>query len=234
VQQIDTGQLRQLITQLGMDGDGSQLPDALDHVVKSAKQFFSVSGAGIMFADDEHVLHYVAASDEGSRRLEDAQRRAGEGPCVDALVLDETVATSDVMRDERWPGLLDQLGDSDVRAVLGMPIHLAGAAVGSINLYRDEPYEWQPAEADGVASFAGLVERLFATALKASRQEELARQLQHALDHRVAIERAVGVIMARRSVDPPAAFETLRKLARDRRRPAFEVAAKILERRELP
>jgi GAF domain-containing protein len=234
VQQIDTGQLRRLVEQLGTDGDGSELPAALDHVVRSAKLFFSVSGAGIMFADDEHVLRYVAASDEGSRRLEDAQWREGEGPCVDALVLGETVTTSDVTRDGRWPALRGRLRDSGVHAVLGMPIHIAGAPVGSIDLYRDEPYEWASTEVDGFAAFARLVERLFVTALKASHHEELARQLQHALDHRVAIERAVGVIMARRDLDPPAAFETLRKLARDSRRPAFEVAEKILELRAPP
>jgi len=225
-------ELRRVVGQLSFDGERVGLSDALDQVVRTATAFFSVTGAGVMFADDEHVLHYVAASDEDSARLEEAQRRHGHGPCVDALVLDHVITTDDVTNDHRWPALHDPLSDGRVRAVLGLPVHVAGAAVGSINLYRDSAVMWEPAHVEAFAAFAALVDRLLTSALNASRQEELARQLQHALDHRVVIERAVGMLMARDGLDAPGAFDTLRRRARDSRRRAFEIAEDIVERRE--
>jgi hypothetical protein len=222
-------ELRRVVDHLS-SGDDS-LPDALDHAVHSAKAFFGVAGAGIMFLDDEHALHYVASTDPDSRRLEEAQREDGRGPCVDALVLDRTVRTRDVTADERWPDLGARLQGSGVRAVLGMPLHLAGAAVGSIDLYRDRPHRWEDGEVERFSGYAALVERMFVTALRATRHETLAEQLQRALDHRVVIERAIGMLMAQRSLDAPDAFELLRASARSSRRRAHEVAEDILARR---
>jgi transcriptional regulator with GAF, ATPase, and Fis domain len=229
VESVTPDELRRVVADLSAD---DSLPRALDHVVSSAKAFFSVSGAGIMFADEEHVLRYVIATDSGSRRLEEAQREEGRGPCVDALVLDTSVDTRDVMDDARWPGLRTRLAGSEVHAVLGMPLHLAGAPIGSIDLYRDASYAWQDAERESFAAYAALVERLFLTALRATRQEALAEQLQRALDHRVVIERAVGMLMAERALEAPDAFEALRALARNSRRKAYEVAEDILARRD--
>jgi GAF domain-containing protein len=229
-QRISHEELRRVVARLSSEGERAGLSDALDQVVRTATTFFAVSGAGIMFADDEHVLHYVAASDEDSARLEEAQRQESRGPCVDALVLGENVTTSNVTTDERWPGLHEKLASSRVRAVLGTPVHVAGAPVGSINLYRDTPYDWTEEDVRAFSSFAGIVDRLMAAALNAARHEELAEQLQHALDHRVVIERAVGILMERDGIDAPGAFEQLRGMARNSRRRVFEVASEIVER----
>ena len=212
---------------------GQEIQSALDQVVRSSTTLFGVSGCGVMFADGEHVLHYEAASDEEGRKLERAQADAARGPCVDALVHDTVVATRDVTTDERWPTLHGPLGETRVRAVLGMPIHLAGAAVGSLNAYRDRAHDWNDAEAAGLAAYAHLIDSLLVVALHASHQERLARQLQHALDHRVAVERAVGVLMARRGLEPVAAFDALRRYARERRRRVAEVAEDVLREGDL-
>ena len=94
--------------------------------------------------------------------------------------------------DTRWPGL-DELPAAGVRAVLGVPLHADGLPVGSLNVYRDRPHDWSDGEVTALTAYASLIEGLLQTALHARRRE----QLQHALDHRVVIERAVGVIMGR-------------------------------------
>jgi GAF domain-containing protein len=211
-----------------------EIQKVLDQVVRSSTDVFGVSGCGVMLADGEHVLHYVAASDDEGRKLEHAQAEAARGPCVDALVHDTVVSTRDVTADERWPVLHGPLGETRVRAVLGMPIHLAGAAVGSLNAYRDVPYDWTETESAGMAAYGQLVDSLLVVALHASHHERLARQLQHALDHRVPIERAVGVLTARRGVDAVVAFDVLRRHARDRRRRVADVAEDVLRDGDLP
>ena len=64
--------------------------------------------------------------------------------------------------------------------------------------------------------------------MRAQRQATTVRQLEHALEHRVVIERAVGVLMERHGLDALNAFERLRSAARSSRRRAAEIAAEIL------
>ena len=204
------------------------LVGALDHVITAACQLFSASGAGIMLTNDSSVLTGVAATDEPGWHLELGQERVGEGPCVDALTFDRIMTTVDLQADERWPALLRELPDQTVRAVLGVPLHVDMISVGSLNVYRDHPTEWDVSEAAALEAYAQLIEGLLRSALRAHQHEQLVEQLQHALDHRVVIERAVGVIMGRENIDAVAAFNRLRHQARSAERKVSEVAADLL------
>jgi transcriptional regulator with GAF, ATPase, and Fis domain len=230
----EAGEVQGAIERLRAKQSDAQLPSALEQVVQSATSLFAVTGSGIMFADDEHELHYVAASDGHGRHLEKLQAHTGRGPCVDALLLDTVIQTRDVTADERWRVLHDELSGTPVRAVVGIPVHLAGAAVGSLDAYHDGPHDWTEDEVRGMKAYAGLVESLLATALRAERHERLATQLQHALDHRVAIERAVGMVMARRGLEAVDAFNVIRNTARSSRRRVVDVAEELLGGGDLP
>jgi GAF domain-containing protein len=204
------------------------LLEAIQQAVDSAAVLFHVTGAGVMFVDDGQLLHYAAASDGHGRELEQAEARAGTGPCVQALVTETVVTTVDVTVDERWPEIHEQLSPTRVRAVVGVPIHLGGTVVGSLDAYCDVTHPWDDAEVEGLQAYARLIERLLLTALRAQRHERTVQQLEYALEHRVVIERAVGVLMERHGLDQLAAFERLRSAARDSRRRAADVAAEIV------
>jgi GAF domain-containing protein len=224
----DLGAVRGAIERLRAKQSDAQLPSALEQVVQSATSLFAVTGSGIMFADDQHELHYVTSSDGHGRHLEKVQEHTGRGPCVDALLLDRVIQTRDVSNDARWRLLHDELAHTPVRAVVGIPVHVAGAAVGSLDAYHDGPHDWTEDEVRGMKAYAGLVESLLATALRAERHERLALQLQHALDNRVAIERAVGMVMARRGLEAVDAFNVIRNTARSSRRRVIDVAEGVL------
>ena len=230
----DPTEIRRAINRLRDKEADSQLPSALEQAVESATSLFNVAGTGIMFADEEHELHYVAASDAHGRHLEKLQSHAGRGPCVDALMLDAVIRTRDVTTDDRWRVLHEDLAETPVRAVVGIPVHLAGAAVGSLDAYHERPHDWTEDEVRGIAAYAGLVENFLVTALHAERQERLATQLQHALEHRVAVERAVGMVMARRNLEAVDAFNVIRSAARSSRRRVADVAAELIAGAELP
>jgi GAF domain-containing protein len=209
--------------------EGTPLPEAMQQVVDSAAGVLAVTGSGLMFADDDHVLRYVAASDGHGRELERAQEHAGTGPCVQALVDDMVIHTRDVIADDRWPEIHEPLRSTRVRAVLGLPIRVGGVAVGSLDAYRDEAREWDRVEIEGLTAFAALAEQLVLTAFRAERGERTVAQLEHALQHRVVIERAVGVLMERHGLSAIDAFERLRTAARDSRRRAADLASEILD-----
>jgi GAF domain-containing protein len=206
-----------------------ELRSALTDVTEAVTGLFRVGGAGLMLVDDGQVLRYLAASNPASATLEAAQEELGHGPCVDSLVHDRLVTTSDVLTDARWPGLGERVAPVGVRAVLGVPVTLAGGPVGSLNVFRTDPYEWDESECAALEAFAGVVNSLMRSALQAHEQSTVVAQLQHALDSRVQIERAVGLILGRERIDAVDAFTRLRRDARSRRVKVVAVAAELLE-----
>lgn len=204
------------------------LNEALHEVIVAACSLFGATGAGIMMVDDTSALCAVAATDEAGRLLETRQEKAGEGPCVETLTFDRVMQTVDLPDDERWPKLGEEMREAGVRAVLGVPLHVNSIPVGALNVYRGQPHEWDETEVDALQAYARLVENLLRGALRVREREQLAEQLQHALDHRVTIERAVGVIMERERVDAVTAFNRLRQIARNSQSKAAEVAERLL------
>lgn len=210
------------------------LDAALDQLVGTIAEVFRVSGAGLMFLDESRALRYVASSDEPGRVLEKAQVELGYGPCVDSLVHDRHVMSEDVATDDRWPGLGEIVAPAGVHAVLGVPAHVAGVAIGSLNVYYDRPHGWDQSEVAGLTAFNSVIERLVEQGLLARQQGETVSQLEHALGSRVVIERAVGLLMEREKVDAVAAFDLLRRAARESRRKVPDVAEELLSGKPLP
>jgi GAF domain-containing protein len=225
---IDRDALERSLLALREHDYQAHLIDALRRVLGATRELFSASGAGLMLVDDSSALCAVAATDEAGRRLEARQEEVGHGPCVDSLLLDQVTETSDLAEDERWPQLVPELPRAGVRAVLGVPIHLGGVAIGSLNVYRDAPYRWDGSEIAALTSYSSLIESVLGAALQAHQRTQLAEQLQHALDNRVVIDRAVGAIMARERVDPVTAFNRLRSTARSSERKIVDVAEQLL------
>src|SRR3954465_472032 len=55
---------------------------AVDEVVRAGVVVLRVSGSGLMIADEQSNLHYIASSDGPSHILEEVQSSTGQGPCV--------------------------------------------------------------------------------------------------------------------------------------------------------
>jgi GAF domain-containing protein len=210
------------------DGDDVDVQGGVERVIGSAASVFAGSGVGLMLiAEDGHSLRYVASSDDIARHLELAHEQSGEGPCVDAFVLDDRVKTDDLLVEPRWPDLRVALRDQPIRAVLGLPTRL-GTPVGTLNLYCERPRVWDESEIKALEAYNHLLEARLAEALLARRHGQIVDQLQVALDSRVAIERAIGLLMGRDGLDAAAAFHELRRTARSSRRRVSAVADEVL------
>ncbi|HET6174007.1 MAG TPA: GAF and ANTAR domain-containing protein [Gaiellales bacterium] len=226
---VDADALARSVADLNApEPDGLDVQGRIARVVTAAASVFADSGVGLMLiAEDGHTLHYVASSDDVARRLERAHEQSGEGPCVDAFVCDACVKTEDLAAETRWPDLRAALGDQPVRALLGLPTRL-GAPVGTLNVYRVRAHSWNESEVAALESYNALLEARLAESLLAQRHDKVVGQLQFALDSRVTIERAVGLLMGRDGIDGPSAFNQLRRLARDSRRRVAAVAEELL------
>jgi GAF domain-containing protein len=232
---IDPESLAASIRRLGALGEpGISVVEALTHVTKACVDLFGVTGSGIMLADEQNVPRYVAASDGPGRMLELAESDTGQGPCTEAFVNNTVVASTDVTAEGRWPDLASAIRPHAVRAVLGLPVRLGGVTVGTLDVFYDRPHVWQDDECQALARYRDLVESTLATAVAAHNAGELAAQLQYALDYRVIIERGVGYLMARDHVDSMAAFNKLRRAARDQQSKIGDVAQQLLSTGLLP
>jgi GAF domain-containing protein len=225
---VDAGALSGALRRLEPNGARQDIEAALREVCIAAAELLNVRGSGILVIDEGRVQRSTAASDELGQLLEIHQEAVGEGPCVDAMMDDEVVHTSDVGADERWPRLGLLMRDTEISAVCGAPIHVGGQTVGSLNVYRSDAYDWDDSDVAAAQSFSAIAGRLLSMALMASSQERVVQQLQHALENRVSIERAVGVLMGRHRLGAVDAFERLRQRARAEQRRVVEVANEVL------
>lgn len=136
------------------------------------------------------------------------------------------------MRDARaephWGEITLVLTDAEIRAAVSVPVEANGGPIGSLDVYVAEPRDWDASEISAVQAYAGIIANLLVSAVAAHANGRLAKQLQVALEHRVLIEQAKGVLMERDGVDAPAAFERIRTTARSSRRSAAEIARDLL------
>jgi len=215
--------------------DNGSVVSALEAVLQACVDLFDVGGAGLLVADEQDMLRYVAATSGPGRLLEKTEAEAGQGPCTEAFVTAQVVTTYDVTAEaERWPVLARAMANQPVRAVLGTPVRLGGVPVGTLDVYQEHAHEWDDSEVAALARYAEVISTTLTAALQAHTAGELARQLQYALDYRVVIERAVGFLMAKQSADAVAAFNALRQAARSRRTKIGLVAEHVLDNGSLP
>jgi transcriptional regulator with GAF, ATPase, and Fis domain len=211
-----------------------ELEASLRAVADATSHIFEADGGGIMLLDDQHALHYVGATSGRSAALEAAQEETGEGPCVDSLVHDVVTWTADLPADDRWPLLRSQIADLGVHALLGVPMHLGLTAVGSLNVYREAPYEWTDRDVAAIRAHAQVIEELLVIAMRAQHSHAIVQQLTTALQNRVTIERAVGIVIAAADLDAVKAFNELRLLARSRRIRVADLAEQVIAARSFP
>lgn len=224
---IDEHALQSSLQRLRQAAFDADVAGILKRAVNSVHEVFGCTGAGTMFITESGRLAYVAAYDEASRQLEEAQVQAGQGPCYDAYVYATDIASTDLHADSRWPDLSAELLPQ-IRAVVGIPLLLSGSPVGTLNVYRDQPNEWDDSDIRTLRAYGDLIAEAVSAALAAQEHSVLADQLRYALDYRVIIERAVGFLMASHALDAVTAFNVLRKRARDSRRRVADVAGEIL------
>ncbi len=213
----------------GIDPAGAAVESVLEQMTDSVMSLFGLSGAGLLLVDADAVVRPVLATDRQGWALEAGQEAAGEGPCIDSVLYGELVCCRDITADQRWTDLAAEMAGHGVGGVLGVPVRLGGTTVGALNVYVDEPHDWDDSEIHALRSYANFIETTLAHALLAERREALVDQLQEALDTRVVIERGIGLLMGRHGIDAVAAFNQLRDRARPARRKVVDVARELLD-----
>jgi PAS domain S-box-containing protein len=208
----------------------SILRHALDDFGGAAVTLFGATGAGVMLLDASGELRWLQTLRRVGRPFEQAQIKYHEGPCIDAFEENAVVWTDDLTEDDRWPRMRVLTQDQvTIRAVLAAPIETGGGPVGTCNILSAEPKAWSESHVGAIRAYASALGTLLRIVADAHASSVLASQLQYALEQRVVIEQAKGVLMEREGMDGRQAFERLRATARSTQRKLADVAAEVVE-----
>lgn len=209
---------------MGFDGI-----DFLHTLTERCVQLLGVDAAGILLADQRGTLNLVAASAEQARMLELFQLQNEEGPCLDCYRSGESVACADLaVAPQRWPRFATAAREQGFAAVQAVPMRLREQILGALNLFRCSPSAI-PTEATAVAQSFANVATISILQVRALRHSEMVtEQLQSALNSRVLIEQAKGILAGRRRIGIAEAFTLMRTYARDHNRLLSQVARAVI------
>lgn len=214
---------------------GFDVTDFLDRVVIRAVELLDAQAAGIMLVDAHGQLQVLAASSHDVRLLELFELQGDSGPCLDSFRTGQSVTPPDrAAMQSSWPvfaARAEEVGYSSVQAV---PLRLRDEVIGAMNVFRvaegalvGSQLKLARALAD-VASVALISERTI------SARELMADQLQEALNSRVLVEQAKGMLAERTGVGVDEAFARMRDHARRSGRSLRDVAAAVVRNRGVP
>jgi GAF domain-containing protein len=207
---------------------GFDVIDFLHTLAERCVELLDVDAAGILLADQRGTLSLVAASTEHARLLELFELQNEEGPCLDCFRTGHGVSSPDLAVESRWPRFTVAARERGFGAVHAIPMRLRNSTVGALNLFRHAPLAI-PVDVVAVAQSFADVATISILQVRALQQSELlVEQLQTALNSRIVIEQAKGVLSARRGVGIAEAFALMRNFARQHNRPLSGVAEAII------
>ena len=204
--------------------------DVLYQLTDQVVSVIGIGGAGVSLGTPEGRLQFVTATDERVARLEEKQMNAAEGACQDAYQSGDRVLVVDLDRASYWPSYAPMALKAGFQAVAALPMQVGDRRIGALNLYAELPREWVDDDVEAAQLLADMATGYIVNARQLHEARQLADQLQHALDSRVVIEQAKGILAERRGVDPEEAFGILRGYARSHNRKLHDVARRVIDR----
>jgi GAF domain-containing protein len=201
------------------------LDDFLRLLANRCVRLLEVDAAGVFLAE-----HGVVASTERVTLLELSAQRYEEGPWRDCLHTGEQIAAPDLTEEHgRWPRYVAAARRAGYAATHTVPLRRREELVGALTLFRASPGELEKPDARLAQAMADIatIGILGTRALRT--QQALVGQLQHALNSRVVIEQAKGVLAERLGINLPAAFSALRDYARSHNARVSELALSIVD-----
>ena len=209
---------------------GFDVADFLHGLADRCVQLLGADAVGLMLADQRGSLQVIAASDEQSRLMELFQLQNDQGPCLECFRSGQPVHEADLAAaGQRWPLFAPAAADAGFAAVQALPMRLRDEVIGAMNMFMRAPGRLdetvlQVAQALADVATIGLLHER-----NLRNQEVLAEQLQGALNSRVTIEQAKGVVAERLGLDMGQAFSLLRSQARTQNRRLAELATAVAD-----
>ena len=187
-----------------------------------------VDAAGVMLDDQRGGLAVVASSDERIHVVELMELQSREGPCLDAFERGRSVQLGLADAQLRWPRFAAHAERAGYLSFSALPLRLRSQTIGVLIAFHTAA---EPLSAKDMASGQALADVATIGLLHERGRRKahvLAEQLQQALDSRVVIEQAKGVLAEKASLGIDEAFEMLRGYARRHNQRLVDVARLVV------
>lgn len=209
--------------------DDFDVMDFLHVLAERSVLLLGVSAAGILLTDERGTLQVVAASSERTRLLELFQLQSDQGPCVDCFRSGRPVSVADLPAAGRWPRFTVAATEVGFAAVHAVPMRLRTETIGALNFFSVQP---GPVDADKLRLGQALADIATIGLLQQRaihHRDALTEQLQTALNTRILIEQAKGILGERLRTSVDDAFTLLRGTARARNLRLSQLAQAVID-----
>ena len=195
--------------------DDYDVLDLLSTLMNTCTDLLDVQAGGILLADSTGQLELVASTSEEAEIVEIMIVAAGAGPCIDCFNTGTVVSVADIDADAgQWPRFRKTALDQGFRATHATPLRLHGEVVGAMNLLSTDVGALSSRDAKLAQALADVATVGILHERSLRQPEMVAAQLHLALDTRILVEQAKGVLAQIRSCTMTEAFTTLRDYAR--------------------
>ena len=205
------------------------LVDMLTRVARYAVQAIpGADGAGLTLIE-EHRADTIVTTADFVAKVDTVQYALGEGPCITAARDGVTVISDSLGGDARWPRFGGRIARMGVHSALSLPLITPDEVVGAMNIYAHDKraFDGRAAELGELFAVPAAIAVQNARVLEDARR--LAGRLQAALDERMVVERAVGIVMSRSGVDEAEALARLTKLSQHEHVKLVQIASNLVE-----
>ena len=187
----------------------------------------SAEAVGLLVAVPDNGLELLSSSTHRVRELEVYELQNGSGPCIEAIRLGEHVTAISPELDSAWAPLGAQIVAHGFRSVHAFPLTWHGTAIGALNVFHADPVVLNDGDRLLAGTFADLATAVLARPLDTG-VTALRQQIMAALDGRIVIEQAKGIIAYRENLEMSDAFSRLLQSAAASSRPLSQVAGDVL------
>jgi GAF domain-containing protein len=201
----------------------------LQMVATRAAELVDDGAAGLLLADEQGHLQFMAASDERTHLLELFQVQAVEGPCQDCYRQGSSVINADLATaGDRWPQFTPHALAAGFRSVHAFPLRLRTQVIGALNMFGTQEGNLDPRDVRVIQALADIATIGLLQERAVREATILSDQLQGALQSRVSIEQAKGALAQIHGVGVDDAFDLMRSFARSHNRALSEVARDVV------
>lgn len=190
--------------------------DLLTVLTDRCIEAFDVQAAGIMLAAPMGgELRLMASSSPVMHDLEIYELQASEGPCIEAYRSGVPIINQDLTGSApRWPRFTPAAVAAGFTSVSAIPMRLRGTTIGALNLFRSDVGPLEDHDLAAARAFADVATIAILQHQAALDARTVNTQLNGALNSRIVIEQAKGMLAERAGIDVDEAFTWLRRHAR--------------------
>lgn len=176
--------------------------------------------------EDRYVT--VGASSRLAHRVDDLERRSGDGPCIDAIEEETPQIEPDLTNPTQWPHFAARLvEETPVRGAMGFRLLIDKRKAAALNLFSETPNKFDTEAAGRTAVLASFA----SVAINAIAHGEDATSLRRGLLSNREIGKAVGMLMMLHDMNEDDAFDLLRRHSQSLNIKLADVARKVIESR---